>query len=506
MHALLNSLNNNSRGRIKLQTVLYLLLLLLILFPYAQTKLRFINEPLLNGAYTVPSDSTNVGLSVENWLSGDFQKDKEVRAEYFSGFRNTLIKINNQLSYSLFSKPHAEGTVVGKNNILFEEDYLLEYAGRYYVGDSVWINKAVHLKQVQDTLKSMGKTFLVIIEPDKASFYAEQLPEEYQKMRMGISNYNQFILQLRKNNVNVLDLRQDFLNRKKNKSKYDHEFPLYTPGGIHWTNYGSVIGADTTIKYLEKISGKDLPDMFIKSVEPCYEPLHPDNDIEKALNLIIPNNQPVTGNPILEFTSKSEKYNALIVGDSYYFNWMQYKIPPNIFKSCDFWYYNKRIVLANYAQGGFTGELDLQTEIMKKDFIIIMITGRFMHAFAWNFDEELFDLFYPGQRNRLESYESNTRKTDHKFKRLFDKAAKDGNTLEEQIRADAMYLFYLDYKKNPEAYTSKEDQILIIENAIRSTPDWLEKIRNSAKEKHINVDKEIRNNAEWVYNHQKKKD
>jgi hypothetical protein len=176
----------NKRDSIK--NLLFLVLMMILLVPSIQSKFKWIKEVPLSGAFKPPVDTVNNSLSISSWFEGSFQELYDDDTRYKVGFRNLLIRLNNQLSYSLYSKANAEGVIVGRRNELFEEDYIREYLGQYFVGDSVWIKKALKLKAVQDTLASMGKTLVVIFEPDKASFYPELIPSQYQQIEKQPSN------------------------------------------------------------------------------------------------------------------------------------------------------------------------------------------------------------------------------------------------------------------------------------------------------------------------------
>ena len=487
--------SGNSDPRIK--SLLFTLILLFLVMPAIQGKFGLIANQKLSGAFTESEKPSFKEFTWRSWFEGSFQEVYNKRLEQHIGFRNPLVRINNQLNYSIFRQANAEGVIVGQHNQLFEEDYIKEHFGLFFVGDTIWSKKAIQLKAVQDTLAKLGKTLVVIFEPGKADFFAEALPAQYRNTPKTISNYAAFRSDLDKAQVNVLDLNQYFISIKDKA-----EYPLFLQTGTHWSYYGAALAADTTLRYLEALRGIDLPDMKIIRTEELQEPRYPDNDIGLTMNLLFNLPQPKTGNPIIRFqhSPAKTKSNALIIGDSFYFNWLNNHIPEEAFSSCDFWYYNKNITHSDGSAGGVATALDLRNEVMKRDIILIMITGRFMHSFAWEFDEQLYDLYYPGYRDPVEFFSNKIRTYGDEFQRMYKESMAMNISLPDRIQQEARYLFYEDTKKFPDKYTAKRDILLSYEMGIRGTAEWMKEIERKANINKISVDKQIRLDAEWIYN------
>lgn len=478
------------------KSILFTLVILFLILPGFQSRYGLITEKKLTGAFQKHEKPDLGQFSWKSWLDGSFQEEFNNRLEQNIGFRNSLVRMHNQLSFSLFHQANAEGVIVGQNNELFEEDYIREYMGQYYVGDTVWNKKAARLKAVQDTLARLGKTFIVVFEPGKGSFNSDLLPRKYRNLTKSRSNYEEMIYQLGKNGVNVLDLNQYFISIKGKT-----EFPLFPQCGTHWSYYGAALAADTTLRYIESLRGIDLPDMKIVRNEIPDTTRHPDYDIGLAMNLMFRIPHPKTANPILQFQQGSAKTkpDVLIVGDSYYFNWLNNRIPSEVFNSCDFWYYNRNITRSDGSSAGETTGLDIKSEVLKRDIVMIMITERFIHMFAWGFDEQLYDLFYPSWRNPIEVFSNKIRTYDDEFHRMYKESLVKNISLPERINQEAMYMFFIDSRDNPEKYTSKYERMLIIELGIRGSPEWMEKMKEKAIINNISIDAQIRKDVLWMY-------
>lgn len=189
-----------------IKNLMFVLLMLMLIVPFMQARLGLIREKPLMGAFSATTAPDLSAFTRPDWLSGTFQETFNTQLENHIGFRNTLVRINNQVDFSAFSKANAEGVIAGKNGELFEEDYLKEATGLYYVGDEVWNRKAAQLKAVQDTLAALGKTLVVVFEPGKATYYPELMPREYRNIPENPTNYGQMLKSFGKQQVNVLDL------------------------------------------------------------------------------------------------------------------------------------------------------------------------------------------------------------------------------------------------------------------------------------------------------------
>lgn len=209
-------------GRNRIKNILFTAILLLLVLPGLQGRFNFVAEKKLTGAFTVTPKPDFREFTWKSWLNGSFQEDYDKRLEQHIGLRNTFVRINNQLSYSIFNQANAEGVIIGRNHELFEEDYLKENTGLYFIGEEVWKRKAAQLKAVQDTLTRLGKSLVVVFEPGKASFYPELAPPKYRSLKKTISNYDALTMNLKASGVNVLDLNQYFISIKGKT-----EYPLF---------------------------------------------------------------------------------------------------------------------------------------------------------------------------------------------------------------------------------------------------------------------------------------
>jgi hypothetical protein len=111
-----------------------------------------------------------------------------VASENFAG-RELLIRLYDQVLYQVFHKSYMylEYIIRGRHGNLFERNYLVVY-GRYPgpVPNEEAEALAVMMKYLSDRLKELGSCFVLLITPNKATLYPEDIPDRFlEKIRRG---------------------------------------------------------------------------------------------------------------------------------------------------------------------------------------------------------------------------------------------------------------------------------------------------------------------------------
>src|ERR1044072_452252 len=106
--------------------ILWVFLFAAISFPAIQSCLSLFTPGPLFG-YFVKAE--NVSFSTDKWWDGSYQEQKTKYYNDNMGFREDLVRLNNQLDISLFYKIHADA-ILGKNRFLFQPNYISEHWGQ----------------------------------------------------------------------------------------------------------------------------------------------------------------------------------------------------------------------------------------------------------------------------------------------------------------------------------------------------------------------------------------
>ena len=108
----------------------------------------------LEGDVRLPSD---VEFKKENWFSGEFQSQKEEYLNSMFGFRSLFVRLNNQIAYSIFNKAKAKGVIIGKENYMYEINYINGYTGLDYIGSIPQDEKIAKISRNGNSLMKLSK-------------------------------------------------------------------------------------------------------------------------------------------------------------------------------------------------------------------------------------------------------------------------------------------------------------------------------------------------------------
>ena len=364
----------------------------IMFIPLLQRYVFYFKEKLLLGA-SIPADDTI--LTLNSWLSGRYQMRTEDFLNEKFGFRSFFVRINNQKRFSLFGKTSANDVIIGKQKVLYQRMYYDAFIGTDHKDEAIIAEQVRRYKYVQDVLQTQNKHLLFIIAPGKVSFFPEYIPDELSLQRVNPSNYEVVVNELQKNDVNYIDFR-DYFIRIKDQASY----PLFPRSGTHWSGYAATIVMDSLVKYIEHVMQQDIPDFELKPGTITNKDMRwTDSDIGDAMNLLVPIKNWDMYYPEINFIDQPEKKKPelLLIGDS--FSQSLFKFYPyfdHLFGSQSvFWGYNRIIAWPDSLEKKYINvkTLNLEDEIRKREFIVIVSTEQNLGTFSFDFADECYELF-----------------------------------------------------------------------------------------------------------------
>ena len=425
----------------KITFILFIIMMIGLFLPLFQQFAKIVEVKPLLGAVELEKRPTR---SIDSWIDESFQESSEKYLNQEFGFRNWFVKLHNQIEFSLFDATNAHSVVIGKDNYLYEENYIKAYYGRDFIGDSAMQAKVDRIKFLQDTLGSLNKELLVVVTPGKATFYPEYIPDHL-KSEKSHTNYEAFIQLAKEDQLQLIDFNAWFVDQKE-KSDY----PLYPKTGIHWSRYAMNLVIDSLLSYVEVKRNIDLPDVNIGQIQISKNLIDPDRDIEDGMNLLFDiRNQPMANADISYNETGKVKPKAIVISDSFFWGLYGKGILKHAFNNGEFWFYNREIHTPDGEGPGMVSEVDYFSKIMKTDIIILMTTDANLPKFPWGFDESATYAL-----NNLDEYLAQLKKREEKIN----------------------------------GYVS----------AIKASPDWLLSTRNQALDKNISLDSMILLNAIYM--------
>ena len=165
-------------GGTKIKTGLFVILIAFLFLPLIQLKFFLIQESKLEGAFV---KKTKPVFDWSDWFNGKYQTAAEEYLNESFGFRNSLVRLNNEIAFSFFAKALAENIVVGKKNYLFQRPSIQAYYGQDFLGKERIEERMNRLKFISDTLSKLNKNLILIFGTGKGSFFPEYIPEKFHK-------------------------------------------------------------------------------------------------------------------------------------------------------------------------------------------------------------------------------------------------------------------------------------------------------------------------------------
>ncbi len=433
----------------KLHTFLFALVIAALFLPMIQMVKPFVEVgPLFGSIVPTAKDS----LTLEAWFDGTYQENRNKYINEQFGFRNTAVRLHNQIAFSLFRKAKANGVIIGKEDYLYEIKYINAFRGAEEINQSELDSNLFMLKAIQSKLKEKGVELIVVMNPGKASFYSEFIPDEF-PMVSERSYYSEYQKGLEAQGIQHIDFGKWFREMKGKTPA-----PLFPKTGIHWSQYGATLAADSLVNYCMKRFGRDMNEFAWDKINlPLSTTMESvDDDIGLGMNLyspieVLPMAYPrVSVKVNVDSANKGIQPKVAVISDSYFFNLMQLPWAPDIFESLNFYFYNKQ--LHKRPEGTMTNSdpLSQMKEIEKSDVVFIMATECNMDKLGWGFISSAYKYFVLGEKFdsfefRVQKFKNNILSDEAWVKAIAEKAKQNKVPLDTMIMRDARYMAEMEY-------------------------------------------------------------
>jgi hypothetical protein len=380
----------------KIKNRLFIFLFILLLAPFIQKNLPFVESGRLYGDFTNAGD---VDFTWKTWFDGSYRDNKGKFHNDQCGFRRDLVRLNNQIDFSLFNKIHSFSVIIGKENCLFQEAYITAYYGEDFIGNDSAKKLMLKVKAIQDTLGKLGKSLILVYAPCKAFYYPEHIPDNLKKQFSGQHNFGALKRAGDSLQVNQIDFNSWFLSMK-----HTSKDSLFSKQGIHWTVYGSILAADSLTRYVERLRNIQMLHLVHNEIEHTPKPRDTDDDLYKTLNTIVPFVKETFSYPkvIYKEDSTKTKPNVIYIGDSYAINFIHNGMTFFANADWEFWFYFNRILNrenANYPEswGHMTG-YNWMEKIDKSDYVVMLYTSHNLAHMGDGFIEKAYGHYYPAKQ------------------------------------------------------------------------------------------------------------
>jgi SGNH hydrolase-like domain, acetyltransferase AlgX len=365
----------------------------LLFLPVFQSLFPFIESKALNGEFAI---APNVEFSIRSWLDSDYAAKKTAYLNDNMGLRSDLIRLNNQVDFSLFDKIHSEWRLMGDHHCVFQDVYIYSYLGRDYDGYDYIHSESLKLKAIQDTFTKLGKTFMFVHSPCKAFFYPEFLPDDFRELHRGPTNYESYKRMADSLGINQIDFNAWFVGIKPVSKEI-----LYPRQGFHWSMYGALIAGDSMVRYIERQRRISMVHPVWTEIEHTQRPRNSDDDIQRSMNLIWPYITETLAYPNVSYRSATgvARPSIIFIGDSFLFQWMDDGVLNNSYTNWQIWYYNHVLISHDVPFGSWHPLDDAYRidQMNKADCIVLMFTSRNMSKLSFGFIDFAYNHYFPGK-------------------------------------------------------------------------------------------------------------
>jgi len=435
----------------KLHTFLFSLVIAALFLPMIQMVKPFVEVGPLFGSI-VPT--TKDSLTTESWFDGTFQENRNKYINEQFGFRNTAVRIHNQIAFSLFHKAKANGVIIGKEDYLYEIKYINAFRGAEEVSQSKVDSNLVMLNALQHKLNEKGIELVVVLNPGKASFYPEYIPDEFPVVS-NRSYYSEYQKGLKAQGIQHIDFGKWFREMKGKTPA-----PLFPKTGIHWSQYGATLAADSLVNYCMKLFGKKMNEFAWdkKNLQLQTTMESVDEDIGLGMNLywpieVLPMAYPRVGVNMkysVDFGNTGIQPKVAVISDSYFFNLIQLPWAPEIFSELNFYFYNKQLHKRPQGTMTNTDPLSQMKEIEKSNVVFVMATECNMDKLGWGFISSAYKYFVLGENidsfeARVQKFKNNILSDEAWMKAIDEKAKQNKVSLDTMIMRDARYMAEMEY-------------------------------------------------------------
>lgn len=218
---------------------------------------------------------------------GRFQKAIALKVGESLPIRPNLIRLNNQIAYSLFGELNVPGMLIGSQGQLIQQSYLSEYCARRVDMAAELANRMIPvLQDIQAYYKARGGIFLYVITPSKAAHLPEYFvgrvdcPSTEEARRSLVPAYAE---RLRKAGIAVFDAAT-FAHGLKGSYPID----LFPRGGVHWNAVGAARATQEIIKAINQQAGSQSLPQFDFDAAFNDTPKGSDRDLADLMNVLLP--------------------------------------------------------------------------------------------------------------------------------------------------------------------------------------------------------------------------
>lgn len=395
-------------------------------------------------------------LTFKTYLDGSYQEHLANLARQKTGFREFFSRCHNQIAYSCFGKIANKNVVKGLHHEFYLKGCIDDVTGKllakqYGTVENAKIDAKKNVEETLtliDSLRQHGTQFLFVFCPTKTVVYPEYLPEAIKDSVLDFSLAEYYIELFKENDIPHIDFYNYFKTLKDT-----FPYPLYTRTGSHWSEATIPFVADSMLRKLEAETGYHFPSIEVIDPNLTRDYSDQDGELETHIDLLLPLCKPKASRPVfaLQDTLGKDRPNLLVVGDGY-FTPLQGSCFVDAFKRWDFWLYNQTSISSRpELNWKYLNQLQNTAETLKQaDIVIALYTSNYLLNFMSGFTQSALQLYESGGVQEQEAIQSimESIKNDPQWYGSIQQQAKErGISVEENLRRNAVYVYQTQKKE-----------------------------------------------------------
>lgn len=395
-------------------------------------------------------------LTFKTYLDGSYQEHLANLARQKTGFREFFSRCHNQIAYSCFGKIANKNVVKGLHHEFYLKGCIDDVTGKllakqYGTVENAKIDAKKNVEETLtliDSLRQHGTQFLFVFCPTKTVVYPEYLPEAIKDSVLDFSLAEYYIELFKENDIPHIDFYNYFKTLKDT-----FPYPLYTRIGSHWSEATIPFVADSILRKLEAETGYHFPSIEVIDPNLTRDYSDQDSELETHIDILLPLSKPKASRPVfaLQDTLGKDRPNLLVVGDGY-FTPLQGSCFVEAFKRWDFWLYNQTSISSRpELNWKYLNQLQNTAETLKQaNIVIALYTSNYLLNFMSGFTQSALQLYESGGVQEQEAIQSimESIKNDPQWYGSIQQQAKErGISVEENLRRNAVYVYQTQKKE-----------------------------------------------------------
>ena len=375
--------------------ILFALTAVLLFASMIQQATGLFHFKALNGVIT---ETSRPKADFKSFCDRSLQDSTEAYLKQHYGFREPLTRLNNQAQWTLFRYSQVvedRRIYITDDNWIFEpwtvEEYYQSYAYRFAKDSAEMADKleaeAQRLLELQQLLEPYGTHLFVALLPGKEQVCSEHMPENTRYFKdKKITAFDFYSKRLNELGVNNINLGEWFMQIKDTVS-----YALYPQTGTHWSNLAAIHSVDTLVRYMEWLSDSNL--INIEAGGHVFQrTLKPDADLEELMNLVWPlkRDPNYLTKALCEADTTAWRPRLITIGDSYYWNILNFTPVRDVFDGIPYWYYFSTAYFDS-PDGRDTrvGDKDVLQEVIDADFVMLAYSTISLYNMSNGFSQSL---------------------------------------------------------------------------------------------------------------------